>query len=126
MQVAKNLLSSIYTLYLFTKSDTPLVVFPMVRQIHDVSEHYLDCLQLTVAMVLAGPTDMMSFILAFLWLELHLLAFDASPCPTDFNVRSLTYFCRLRIRSVLISLYNNGHWNRSTASWCSRGQALQA
>ena len=34
---------------------------------------------MTVAMVLAGPTGMPSFLMALLWLELHLLAFDVSP-----------------------------------------------
>jgi hypothetical protein len=31
-----------------------------------------------VAMVLAGPTDLSSLFTALVWLELHLLAFDAS------------------------------------------------
>ena len=33
MRIAQKILSLAYTLYLFTKSDTPLVVFPMVRSI---------------------------------------------------------------------------------------------
>ncbi|KIM77526.1 hypothetical protein PILCRDRAFT_76681 [Piloderma croceum F 1598] len=60
MYIARRLLAHTYTLYLFTKSDIPLVTFPM----------------LTVAMVLAGPTDWSSFSMAFIWLELHLLVFD--------------------------------------------------
>jgi len=32
--------------------------------------------KMTVGLVLAGPTDWKSFIVAFIWLELHLLAFD--------------------------------------------------
>ncbi|KAF7352481.1 Integral membrane protein [Mycena venus] len=33
--------------------------------------------QLAVAMVLAGPTDMIAFTMGFFWLELHLLTFEA-------------------------------------------------
>ncbi|KAF8998254.1 UbiA prenyltransferase family [Cyathus striatus] len=59
-EFCRTAVSFLYTLYLFTKSDTPLVIVPM----------------LTVAVVLAGPGDIYTFFIAFLWLELHLLAFD--------------------------------------------------
>ncbi|EEB91805.1 hypothetical protein MPER_09780, partial [Moniliophthora perniciosa FA553] len=55
-----KMLQALYTLFLFTKSDTILVVVPSV----------------TVAFVAAGPTDLMTFFQALLWLELHLLAFN--------------------------------------------------
>ena len=35
-------------------------------------------MQIAVAMVLAGPTDWPSFFMALVWMELHLLAFEAS------------------------------------------------
>ncbi|KAF9000820.1 UbiA prenyltransferase family [Cyathus striatus] len=56
----RTAVSFLYTLYLFTKSDTLLVIVPM----------------LTVAVVLAGPGDIYTFLISFLWLELHLLAFE--------------------------------------------------
>jgi hypothetical protein len=34
--------------------------------------------QLAASMTLAGPTDWHSFAMAFVWVELHLIAFDAS------------------------------------------------
>ncbi|THU95871.1 hypothetical protein K435DRAFT_819602 [Dendrothele bispora CBS 962.96] len=55
-----QLMSGLHSLFLFTRSDTVLVIFPM----------------LTIGLVLAGQTDWKSFLVAFLWLELHLLAFD--------------------------------------------------
>ena len=79
MGIAHQLISTAYTLYLFTKSDTPLVIFPMVGSVQThLSFPQLHHLQVTVGMVLAGPTDWPSFIMALIWLELHLLAFDAS------------------------------------------------
>ncbi|KAK7037239.1 hypothetical protein VNI00_011230 [Paramarasmius palmivorus] len=53
-------LQALYTLYLFTKSDTILVVVP----------------SLIVAMVAAGPADLVTVFHALLWMELHLLAFN--------------------------------------------------
>uniref|UniRef100_A0A0W0EY46 Uncharacterized protein n=1 Tax=Moniliophthora roreri TaxID=221103 RepID=A0A0W0EY46_MONRR len=60
LRLGNQLVSGLYTLFLFTKSDVILVVFPM----------------LIIALVLVGPTDFISFYTAFIWLELHLLAFD--------------------------------------------------
>lgn len=55
-------------------------------------------------MVLAGPTDISSFLMALLWLELHLLAFDASvplSCPvTNDYMLYLTFPNRSRTRCV--------------------------
>ncbi|KAF7301974.1 Integral membrane protein [Mycena indigotica] len=48
------------TLLLFSKSDVIPILGP----------------SLAVAMVLAGPTDIYSFIMGFAWLELHLLTFE--------------------------------------------------
>ncbi|KAJ6515517.1 UbiA prenyltransferase family [Mycena sanguinolenta] len=48
------------TIFLFSKSDIVPILGP----------------SLAVAMVLAGPTDMIAFILGFFWLELHLLTFE--------------------------------------------------
>lgn len=80
MRIAQHLYSPAYTLYLFTESDTPLVIVPMVRPTPSLFGTVLapHLSQLTVAMVLAGPTDWSSFLMALVWLELHLLAFDAS------------------------------------------------
>ncbi|KAK7037243.1 hypothetical protein VNI00_011234 [Paramarasmius palmivorus] len=49
-----------YTLYLFMKSDQAAVTLP----------------SLAVAVVAAGPTDMITFLQALLWMEIHLLAFN--------------------------------------------------
>ncbi|KAF7361506.1 Integral membrane protein [Mycena sanguinolenta] len=48
------------TIFLFSKSDIVPILGP----------------SLAVAMVLAGPTDIIAFILGFFWLELHLLTFE--------------------------------------------------
>ncbi|KAF8213936.1 UbiA prenyltransferase family [Mycena galopus ATCC 62051] len=48
------------TILLFSKSDMVPILGPC----------------LAVAMVLAGPTDIVAFILGFFWLELHLLTFE--------------------------------------------------
>ncbi|KAJ7222191.1 UbiA prenyltransferase family-domain-containing protein [Mycena pura] len=48
------------TILLFSKSDLVPILGP----------------SLAVAMVLAGPTDIISFITGFFWLELHLLTFE--------------------------------------------------
>nr|GAT44370.1 integral membrane protein [Mycena chlorophos] len=53
-------LYSLTTLALFSKSDVVPILGPSIA----------------VAMVLAGPTDLLSFFMGFLWLELHLLAFE--------------------------------------------------
>lgn len=52
-------------------------------------------------MVLAGPTDWSSFSMAFIWLELHLLAFDVSSysnrlwhLPSDISWRLKTRYVR--------------------------------
>jgi hypothetical protein len=44
-----------------------------------------------MAMVLAGPTDLPSFLMAFVWFELHLLAFEASNSANREDVSLLTY-----------------------------------
>ncbi|KAF8213928.1 UbiA prenyltransferase family-domain-containing protein, partial [Mycena galopus ATCC 62051] len=48
------------TIFLFSKSDIAPILGP----------------SLVVAMVLAGPTDIIAFIMGFSWLELHLLTFE--------------------------------------------------
>ncbi|KAJ6466680.1 UbiA prenyltransferase family [Mycena vitilis] len=48
------------TICLFSKSDLVPILCP----------------SLAVAMVLAGPTDVLAFLMGFLWLELHLLTFE--------------------------------------------------
>ncbi|KAJ7229414.1 UbiA prenyltransferase family [Mycena haematopus] len=48
------------TIFLFSKSDIVPILGP----------------SLAVAMVLAGPTDLIAFIVGFFWLELHLLTFE--------------------------------------------------
>ncbi|KAF7355634.1 Integral membrane protein [Mycena sanguinolenta] len=48
------------TIFLFSKSDIVPILGP----------------SLAVAMVLAGPTDIIAFVLGFFWLELHLLTFE--------------------------------------------------
>ncbi|ESK90506.1 integral membrane protein [Moniliophthora roreri MCA 2997] len=55
-----NFLHGLYTLFLFTKSDIPLVIVP----------------SLIIAYAAAGPTDPVALFHAFLWLELHLLVFE--------------------------------------------------
>ena len=74
----RRLASFFYTLFLFTKSDTPLVIFPMVRAVRLRYSQAANNLKIAVALVLAGPTDWSSFLIALIWLELHLLAFDVS------------------------------------------------
>ncbi|KAJ6583781.1 UbiA prenyltransferase family-domain-containing protein [Mycena sp. CBHHK59/15] len=45
---------------------------------------------LAVSMVLAGPTDIIAFIQGFVWLELHLLTFEARDPPFfDIRLRAL-------------------------------------
>ncbi|KAJ7228324.1 UbiA prenyltransferase family [Mycena pura] len=50
------------TIFLFSKSDVVPILGP----------------SLAVAIVLGGPTDILSFIIGFLWLESHLLTFEVS------------------------------------------------
>ena len=92
--ITRQILYHFYTLFLFTKSDTTLVVIPMVSLLHTAYLPYLThTLQLTAAMVLAGPTDWFSFATAFVWFELHLLAFDASSqidCIWLFNISAFS------------------------------------
>jgi hypothetical protein len=53
-------------------------------------------------MALAGPTDWSSFLMAFIWLELHLLAFDASDHRTYLDIHFLTSL--LQIKNQVCSL----------------------
>ncbi|KAJ7176409.1 UbiA prenyltransferase family [Mycena crocata] len=55
-----QLFNSFTTLLLFSQSDAVPILGP----------------SLAVALVLAGPTDLMAFSQGFLWLELHLLTFE--------------------------------------------------
>ncbi|EEB89690.1 hypothetical protein MPER_12184 [Moniliophthora perniciosa FA553] len=59
-RLSGEFLHGVHTLFLFTKSDIPLVIVP----------------SLIIAYAAAGPTDLVAFFHAFLWLELHLLAFE--------------------------------------------------
>ncbi|KAL1737671.1 hypothetical protein HDZ31DRAFT_51951, partial [Schizophyllum fasciatum] len=58
--VAKRLADGFYTLYLFNKTDISTTVLPM----------------LTFGYALAGPCSIPAFFRGFLWLELHLIAFE--------------------------------------------------
>ncbi|KAL1758623.1 UbiA prenyltransferase family-domain-containing protein [Schizophyllum commune] len=59
---AKSLMQFMYTLYLFNKTDIATTVLPM----------------LTFGYALAGPRSVAAFFRGFLWMELHLIAFEAS------------------------------------------------
>ncbi|KAL1730363.1 UbiA prenyltransferase family [Schizophyllum commune] len=59
----KRVAHFLYTLYLFNKTDISTTVLPM----------------LTFGYALAGPRSVAAFFRGFLWMELHLIAFEASP-----------------------------------------------
>ena len=74
-----TVLDGLYTGYLFSKSDIVPILGPAVcpRKQRDMHGPLIDVFaQLSMSMVLAGPTDLVAFLEGFAWTELHLMAFE--------------------------------------------------
>lgn len=78
MNIGARLGRILKTLYLFGKSDIPVVVLSSVR-----IPNHLNNLNLTeqtaVALILAGPSSFKLLLRAFLWIQVHLLTFQVLP-----------------------------------------------
>ena len=87
-----TVLGGVYTGYLFSKSDIVPILGPAVcpRKQRDVHGPLTDVFaQLSMSMVLAGPTDLVAFLEGFAWTELHLMAFEVR-LSSRVRCRSLT------------------------------------